>query len=60
MDTDRMPKTVEECHELIHDLREENSMLRRSASDFGRLAERLNRDLQQERRSGARRTTTVA
>lgn len=51
----RMPKTVEECHELIHRLQEENELLRRSASDFGRLAERLNRDLQAERRLGHER-----
>jgi hypothetical protein len=50
-----LPKTVEECHEMIHQLLEENAALRQSGSSFGRLAERLNSELQEERRQGRER-----
>jgi hypothetical protein len=45
-----LPKTVEECHEVIQQLRDENAALRQSGASFGRLAERLNSELQEERR----------
>jgi hypothetical protein len=50
-----LPKTVEECHELIHRLLEENAALRQSGASFGHLAERLNSELQDERRMGRER-----
>jgi hypothetical protein len=37
--------------EELRTLREENRLLREAASAFGRLAERLNRQLQEERRA---------
>ena len=50
-----LPKTVEECHEMIHHLLEENAALRQSGASFGRLAERLNVQLEEERRQGHER-----
>lgn len=50
-----LPKTVEECHELIEHLLAENAALRQSGASFGRLAERLNSELQEERRKGRER-----
>jgi len=44
------PTTLEGCHEMIRKLTEENATLRKSGDDFGRLAERLNAALQDERR----------
>jgi hypothetical protein len=44
-----LPDTVEECHQLIVRLREENAQLRKAASVFGQLAERLNHELRTER-----------
>lgn len=51
----KLPETVGECHELITRLMEENACLRRSGAEFGHLAERLNVQLQEERRQGERR-----
>jgi hypothetical protein len=45
-----LPKTVEECHDIIQQLLDENTALRQSGASFGRLAERLNSELQEERR----------
>lgn len=50
-----LPQTLEECHALIRLLREENAALRQSGADFGLLAERLNVELQEERRLGGER-----
>lgn len=50
-----LPQTVEECHALIGQLLEENAALRQSGADFGLLAERLNVELQEERRLGGER-----
>jgi hypothetical protein len=50
-----LPKTVEECHEMIQLLMDENAALRHSGASFGRLAERLNSELQEERRKGRER-----
>ena len=36
-----MPTTLDDCHQIIRDLREENDTLRKSGEDFGRLAERV-------------------
>jgi hypothetical protein len=50
---DGVPLTLEEARrycEEVRALREENRQLRESASAFGRLAERLNIQLQEERR----------
>jgi hypothetical protein len=52
-----LPKTVEACHAMIEDLLEENASLRQSGASFGRLAERLNSELQEERRKGRERRT---
>jgi hypothetical protein len=52
-----LPKTVEECHEMIQRLLDENDTLRHSGASFGRLAERLNSELQEERRKGRERRT---
>ncbi len=49
MTTDSFPTSVEACHELIHQLEEENLHLRTAAAQFGELAERLNLELRQER-----------
>ena len=51
----KLPKTVEECHEMIHHLLEENAALRQSGASFGRLAERLNVQLEEERRQARER-----
>jgi hypothetical protein len=48
-----LPTTLEHCHEMIRELVEENSALRKSGDDFGHLAERLNSALQEERRRAA-------
>ncbi len=45
-----LPSTVEECRDMIHQLLEENAALRQSGAAFGRLAERLNTALQEQRR----------
>ena len=50
-----LPTTIEECHEIIHQLLEENAALRQSGASFGRLAERLNSELQHQRRLGRER-----
>ncbi len=56
MKIDNLPTNLEECHELIRRLREENASLRQAGSFFGQLAERLNRELLAERgRSPAHR-----
>jgi hypothetical protein len=48
-----LPDTLECCYELIRRLAEENAALRKSGDDFGRLAERINAALHQERRLAA-------
>ena len=45
-----LPTTIEECHDEIQRLLEENAALRQSGASFGRLAERLNAELQEQRR----------
>jgi hypothetical protein len=50
---------LEVCRETVHRLEEENEQLRQSAGAFGQLAERLNRTLQEERRSGAERRVSL-
>jgi len=52
-----LPKTVEMCHEVIQQLLDENAALRQSGASFGRLAERLNSELQEERSKGRERRT---
>jgi hypothetical protein len=52
-----LPNTIEECHEVIQRLLDENAALRQSGASFGRLAERLNSELQDERRKGRERRT---
>ncbi|MEN3337899.1 MAG: hypothetical protein V7647_1575 [Acidobacteriota bacterium] len=47
--TEKLPVTVEECHELIRRLQEENLQLRQAGALFGQLAERLNHELRLER-----------
>ena len=42
---------LQDCEERVKDLEEENEDLRESSHAFGRLAERLNTSLQQERRN---------
>ena len=49
MTTNNLPATLEECHELIRRLQEENVRLRAAGSLFGQLAERLNHELRSER-----------
>jgi hypothetical protein len=44
-----LPTTIQDCQALIRDLIEENEALRKAGADFGRLAERLNLALQEER-----------
>jgi hypothetical protein len=46
---EKLPATVEECHELIRRLQEENLQLRQAGALFGQLAERLNHELRLER-----------
>jgi hypothetical protein len=53
-----LPKTVEMCHQVIQQLLDENAALRQSGASFGRLAERLNSELQDERRKGRERRTS--
>jgi cell division septum initiation protein DivIVA len=50
---------LEDCMETVHRLEEENEQLRQSAGAFGQLAERLNRALQEERRTGAERRVNI-
>ncbi len=45
-----MDDELRRCHEEIRRLRAENQELRRAATSFGDLAERLNRQLNTERR----------
>lgn len=45
-----LPTTLDECYAMIRRLLDENAALRRSGAAFGGLAERLNTQLQQERR----------
>ncbi len=45
----------EECLKRLAQLEEENDHLRRSAEEFGQLAERLNTELRAERRAGTDR-----
>jgi len=52
-----LPETLEKCHEVIEQLLDENAALRQSGVSFGRLAERLNSELQEERRKGRERRT---
>jgi hypothetical protein len=49
MTTNKLPDSLEACHQLIDRLNEENSQLRQTASVFGQLAERLNHELRLER-----------
>jgi hypothetical protein len=44
--------TDEECKKRLAQLEEENRDLRHSSEQFGRLAERLNSELREERRTG--------
>jgi len=50
-----MTHDEDDCRKRIEQLEEENDYLRRSSEEFGRLAERLNEELQRERRGGADR-----
>lgn len=50
-----LPKTIDECHQIIHGLLEENAALRQSGASFGGLAERLNSELEEERRQARAR-----
>jgi hypothetical protein len=50
---------LEDCMETVHHLKEENEALRKSAGAFGQLAERLNRTLQEERRTEAERRVGI-
>ncbi len=50
-----LPTTIDDCHGLIRRLLDENAALRRSGASFGSLAERLNRQLQEERGRGRER-----
>jgi hypothetical protein len=52
-----LPTTVAMCHEVLQQLLDENASLRQSGASFGRLAERLNSELQEERRKGRERRT---
>jgi hypothetical protein len=49
------PDPLKVCQERVAELESENEALRRSADAFGQLAERLNAQLQEERRHGERR-----
>jgi hypothetical protein len=53
-DTDQRDP-LEVCMETVRRLEEENEQLRQSAGAFGQLAERLNRTLHEDRRTGAER-----
>lgn len=50
---------LKNCLENVQRLEEENSELRRSAGEFGQLAERLNVALREERRAAADRRQQV-
>ncbi|HEY2434158.1 MAG TPA: hypothetical protein VGI12_15895 [Vicinamibacterales bacterium] len=54
-----MTRDEQECRQQLAELKEENSQLRQSAEQFGLLAERLNRQLGEERRRGAERRATA-
>jgi hypothetical protein len=43
--TAALPNNLEACHELIRQLRQENTHLRQSGLFFGQLAERLSEEL---------------
>ena len=45
---------LEDCLTTVRQLEEENRQLRRAASSFGQLAERLNDELGRERRAAER------
>ena len=51
-------ETLEGCQRAVARLKQENADLRESAGLFGRLAERLNQTLQEERRRGVDRRAT--
>ena len=48
-----------DCQKRIKQLEEENEQLRRAATEFGRLAERLNTELRDERRRAQDRRTVA-
>jgi hypothetical protein len=50
-----MSNELLDCKRRLAELEQENAELRASSEAFGNLAERLNRELQLERRSGAER-----
>ena len=50
-----MKDELRECHERVAELEQENAELRQASEAFGDLAERLNEELQIERRSGSDR-----
>ncbi len=52
-------EALDACMETVHRLEEENEQLRKSAGAFGQLAERLNRTLEEERRTGAERRLNI-
>lgn len=45
------PQSLDECHERVQELEDENQALRQSANAFGQLAERLRDQLELERRT---------
>ncbi len=53
MGEENREKPLEDCLETVQRLEEENQYLRRSAGEFGQLAERLNVMLREERRVAA-------
>jgi predicted RNase H-like nuclease (RuvC/YqgF family) len=56
METDKpIQHALQDCEEKVKELEEENQHLRDSSHAFGQLAERLNKTLQQERRTGTER-----
>ena len=48
-----------DCKRKLEELAIENAELRAASEAFGNLAERLNQELQQERRSGGERRVTL-
>lgn len=62
MESDQSHHSVEQalqdCEEKVKILEEENQDLRESSHAFGLLAERLNNELQQDRRVGSERRQT--
>ena len=54
-----MTDELNECKERLAELEEENADLRKSSRAFGDLAERLNDELNDERRSGSDRRIEV-